>query len=456
MATKIGSQLTFAQFAEAAQPSGALSRSPGIGKAADVFTYRVYMNGEVGALLPQHAQEHTFKDVTLKALTEKLKLNPESPRDNLKVAELVALRSAWMTKVLESSVNMEPYAPGILEDYELLSSGLGHPWIKAELQKQHEMSARIGKTLSQAGVENDVVPTEVSVGKVMAQDSHFTLQKTGNGQVVTHENRRLQKLPIVGEEAMVTYYRGSGQVVQGKARFSAPFVDSKTEDLAVKVIEPHSPKPQIVLFNNVQNFELFVHAHGLDKQLVQDAFSIRTKNPKTAVKSPERTPESMPYLEQNSLCLALDYSENGIKYTALFESAAKMSSLAREFSIGAKAIARAHRIEELQLEIENTGRQQTLDNIKSNSETEIQAKLLDAGYEIPSSSQIPQNRDYYGPIVAVSAMHVAQDVGRKKIVIHDARSLDKLPSVGDRLNIRVKDGCGVVTDMVKANKDIGR
>jgi hypothetical protein len=53
-------------------------------------------------------------------------------------------------------------------------------------------------------------------------------------------------------------------------------------------------------------------------------------------------------------------------------------------------------------------------------------------------------------------MHVAQDVGRRQIVVHDIRSLDKAPDVGDRLNIRFKDGRGAVTDMVKAGKDLGR
>lgn len=449
-------QLTFSQFAEAVQPSGAVSRFPAVGKAADVYTYRVYMNGEVGASLPQHAQEHTLKDVTIKALTEKLKLNPDSVRDNLKVAEMVALRSAWMTRVLESSIGMEPHSPEVLADYDLLSTGLGHPWIKAELRKQHELSAKIGKTLSQAGVEKDVIPSEVSVGKVMAQDNDFTLQKISSGQVVTHENRRLQKLPVIGEEIMVSYYRGAGQIVQGKARFSEPFVDPKTEDLAVKVVLPQSVTPQMVLFNNVQNYEQFVQAHGLDKRLVQSAFSVRALRPKKDFKLPERTPISMPYLESKASSLALDYTEGGIQYTALFESAEKMSLLAREFNIGAKAIAQAYRLEGLQIALQESEPRQHSQTTLKESEIEIRSQLKKVGYEIPTHSQTQTSRDYLGPVVAATAMHIAQDIGRRQIVIHDVRSLDKLPSVGDRLNIRFKDGRGAVTDMVKANKDLGR
>lgn len=456
MNTKFGSQLTFSQFAESVQPSGAVSRSPAIGKAADVFTYRVYMNGPVAALLPHHAREHTLKDVTVKALTEKLKLNSESARDNLKVAEMVALRSAWMTKVLESSINMEPYSSEVLKDYEILSNGLGHPWIKAELRKQHQLSARIDKTLSQAGVAKDVLPSEVSVGTVMAQDSNFTLQQTNTGEVVTHENRRLQKLPVVGEETMVSYYRGSGQVVQGKVRFSAPFVDPNTEDLAVKVVDPQSAQPQIVLFNNVQSYEQFVQAHGLDRQLVQSAFNVRAIRPKTEIKLPERRAVSMPYLESKALSLALDYVENGIQYTALFESAEKMGSLAREFNIGAKAIAQAHRLEELQKDLQGNEPQKNAKNIFKDSEFAINSKLKDSGYKVSENSHTKSDRDYLGPVVAATSMHIAQDIGRQQIVIHDVRTLDKLPSVGDRLNIRFKDGRGVVTDMVKSSKDIGR
>lgn len=452
----IPSQLSFADFAEAVKPSGAVSRFPAVGMAADVHVYTVYMNGDLGEALPIHAQEHSFKDVTVQALTEKLQLNPLSARDNLKVAEMVALRSSWMSAVLESSIGIQPRSAEVVADYELLSAGMDHPWIQSELDKQRELSAKLGPTLARAGVAKDVIPKEVSVGKVMAQDANFTLQHTQDGEIVTHENRRLQTLPTVGEKAMVSYYRGEGQVVDGQAKFSKPFVDPKTEDLAVRITSPISGlAPQVVLFNNVQSYAQFVEAHGLDEQLVQTAFNVRSLRPKKDFIAPAREPVSKPYIDSTSDCLAIDYEENGSVYTALFESAQAMGSLTREFSLGAKAIAEAHRLEGLRAELEVAGQAKHMEQALRESGLDMRAVLNARGYAFPENSG-GQDRHYLGPIVAVTSMHVAQDIGRRQIVVHDIRTLDKAPDVGDRINIRFQDGRGTVTDMVKASKDLGR
>ncbi|ART61531.1 hypothetical protein CBP36_21445 (plasmid) [Acidovorax carolinensis] len=458
MAEKSPSQLPFAEFVKAVQPTGAVSRVPSVNGAADVYTYNVYMNGPLSQELPRYAQEHTHKDVTLQALTEKLQLNPLSARDNLKVAELVSLRSAWMTAVLENSMGPEPHSPEVLRDYTALSEGMNHPWIQEELEKQRGLSAKLGSTLARAGVARDVIPKDVSVGKVVAQTDDFTLQRTQNGEVVTHENRRLQALPAIGADVMVSYYRGSGQVVDQleKVKFSEPFIDPKTEDLAVRVTSADKDAPpRVVLFNNVQSYAQFVEAHGLGERLVQSAFNVRALRPKTEFKAPPRKPVKMPYLDEASNCLAVDYEENEIVYTALFEDAKAMASLSREFNLSAKAIAEAHRLEELQAARQGPGQVANVDQELKQSELDMRATLKEQDFALPEKSGA-QDRHYMGPVVAVTSMHVAQDIGRRQIVMHDIRTLDKAPAVGDRLNIRFKDGRGAVTDMVTAGKDLGR
>lgn len=448
MNTTQGSQLNFADFVAAVQPSGAISRFPSLGGSADVHMYTIYMNGEAGRALPAHAQEHSFKDVTVQALTEKLQLNPLSARDNLKVAELVAVRSAWMSSVLEQGMGQGPHSAQVLEDYEALSKGMTHPWIVQEIEKQRELSQKLGSSLARSGIAKDVVPKEVSVGRVMAQDADFTMQSTQDGEIVTHENRRLNALPAVGETAMVSYYRGAGQVVEGQAKFTDPFVDLKTDELAVRVTTDKNQEPQTVLFNNVQSYSQFVKAHGLEESLVQKAFDVRALRPKKAFSPPERNPVKPPYIDTESNCLAVDYKEGGITYTALFQDAQSMGSLAREFGLGAKAVAKAH---DLMVDLKELQRVGGMDVERSErqSELDIKATLKNLDYGLADFSGAA-DRQYMGPIVAKSALHVAQDIGRRQIVIHDIRKLDKAPDVGDRMNIQFKDGRGVATDMVKA------
>lgn len=451
------SHLPFASFVEAVKPTGAVNRFPGVGAAADVYTYSVYMNGAITAQLPQHATEHSFKDVTLQALTEKLGLNPLSARDNLKVAELVALRSSWMSAVLENGVDYGPERQQVLDDFAQLSKGMQHPWIESELVRQRELSARLGPTLARAGLDKDVPPREVSVGRVVAQDEDFTLQATTAGEIVVHENRRLQALPQVGEAAMVSYYRGSGQVVDSveRATFSAPFIDGKTEDLAVRVTSTGQTEPQVVLFNNVQSYEQFVQAHKLDQGLVQQAFDARAAKPKAVYAAPKRSIVNGPYVDDKSACLAIDYEEAGVTYTALFESAEKLAAVAREFGMGAKGIAEATRLEAAAAASPARTLLQDESRALRESEIDVRADLRTAGYMFPErSGEI--DRDYVGKVVATSALHIAQDTGRGKVVIHDARALDKLPKLGEQINVRFKDGRGVVNDMMRTGQKLSR
>lgn len=454
MATTKPFELSFTDFAKSVSPTGAVNRFPAVGPAPDVFSYSVYLNGAMAATLPADVQEHTFKDVTLHALTEKLNLNSGSARDNLKVAELVMVRAAWMAVVLEATLGRDGLSDQVLEDYTLLSDGMKHPWIVAELDQQRELSSKLWPALARVGVAKDVVPKETSVGVVLAQDSDFTIQRTQEGEVVTHENRRLDKLPTVGSDMAVTYYRGTGQVVKSleNIKVSPAFIDPVTEDLGV-VVEPAKGEPQVVLFNSMASFDKFVQAHGLEAKMVQEAMEVRLANPKLVVKPPSRKLVKPPYIDAHSGCLAVDYEEHDVVYSALFENAAAMASLSGEFDLGTKALAMAH---DLESKMEKPAALSSLsDRAEKESVANLRKNLMRDGYEAIENTT-GEDRLYMGKIVATSDLHVAQDIGRRNIVIHDKRDLDKAPSVDDRLTVKYKGGRGVVTDMVKSSKDLGR
>lgn len=442
--------MTFAEFAQAVLVSGAVNRQPSGSSAPDLYSYSVYMNGPIAAQLQASDREHNFKDVTLHALTEKLMLDPLSARDNLKVAELVAVRGAWMSNVLSNSLLGPVASPEVQADYSLLSEGMSHPWIQQELDAQRELSQKLGPTMARAGVVKDIVPQESTRGQIVVQDDDFTLQRNERGEVVTHENRRLQELPAVGKDVSVTYYRGTGQVVDelDKSKFSAPFLDQKTRDIALRVGDN-----QVVLFNSVQSFGQFITAHGLDGKLAQQAFDLRAANPKSGYQMPERTVTREPYLDSQTGGIAIDYMEQGAQYTSIFQNATALASAARQYGLGAKGVATAFRIE---TEGHSNGQMPLSPETLKDSEMALRGVLKAKGYGWIEKTALAGQRDYVGRIVDATDLYVAQDIGRKKVVIHDIRSLDKAPQVGDQLNIRVKDGQGVVNDILRASKDRGR
>lgn len=445
--------MPFSEFAEAMKPSGAVNRIPSLGVGADVHSYSVYMNGPLAALLPADAQEHQYKDVMLHALTEKLQLNSGSARDNLKVAEVVAVRSAWMSSVLESTLDRPAgLSEQVLEDYALLTDGLTHPWIVGELDKQRALGAKLQPALDRAGMATGgkvkyVAPKENSVGEVVAQDDDFTMQKTGDGEVVTHENRRLNAKPVVGSEVVISYYRGSGQVINSLAnvKVSPPFIDSVSGDLAVLLAE--GARDQVVLFNSVSSFGNFVKAHGLDDKLVRQAMDARAASPKVVVPPPERVLASDVYVDAASGCLAVDYKERGVVYSALFRNADEMGVIADEFGLGAKEITAAGILEGQMADRPRVNAQEA-------SEMSLRANVAGMGYE--GIQEPVDGRLYIGKVIAVSGLHVAQDIGRRAAVIHDLRALDKVPAVGDNLTVKFDFGRGKVTDMGQKGKDLGR
>ena len=446
-------EMSFSEFAEIMKPSGAVNRFPAVGVGPDVYSYTVYMNGPLNAGIPNHSLENTFKDVMLHALTEKLELNSSSARDNLKVAEVVALRGAWMSSVLERSSDM-PLSPEVVKDYEVLAEGLTHPWIVAQLDAQRALMSRLQPALLQANIEKDIVPRELSIGKILAQDGDFTFQKTMEGEVVTHENRRLDELPAVGADVSVSYYRGHGQVVPSleNLKVSPPFIDPIDDNLAV-MLEDGRGLEQVVLFNSLASFEKFVVSHDLNRDLVHQAMDARKTSQKLMPPSPAREAVSLPYVDKASGCIAVDFKEgNGVR-SVLFQSAFELDALASDLGLDQNAIDEGHRLENSRMS-----------NVPSIGVSDLRAKVAESDFQDKLKAQGYQNfkpagvegESYIGKVVEVGPMHVAQDIGRRVLVLHDKRSLDKLPEQGDVMVVQIQNGRGIVEDLNKGAQSVGR
>jgi Fic family protein len=89
------------------------------------------------------------------------------------------------------------------------------------------------------------------------------------------------------------------------------------------------------------------------------------------------------------------------------------------------------------------------------SEQDLRTALDEAGYAVTELSG-GHDRQYFGPIVATGAMHVAQDVGRRQAVIHAFHALDVVPVKGDRVVITFKGGKGMVAGMDGPGREVGR
>jgi len=454
-------EMTFSEFAESVRPSGAVNRMPQLGTGQEVLTYSVYMNGPAAEELSGDAQEHHYRDVMLHALTEKLGLNPEAFRDNLKVAELVATRSAWMTAVLDASVQHTPnnetrvLSPEVVRDYEMITEGLTHPWIQQQISAQRALSQNLSPALHAAemAVGSTVIeriPDEVTTGKIVSQNPDFTVQAIGDGEVVAHENRRLAAVPTIGQNVTVTYYRGNGQVFENSQdlHVSAPYIDEKNGDLAINLLDHEQNVQQVVLFNGVAALAKFVEEQGLDPKLVEQGLEARSSNPKKIVTppKPERTPASEMYIDEKSGCLAFDYMENGGKHTVLFGSVQALEQHAHEFKIDTKRIEHARGLEAAQ----NVGRED-LAGEWSLAKAQQSAKR---DYETVTIANKDKGR-YMGPVMMETQYHVIQDVGRQAAVIHDKRDLEKVPAVGQRLAVNYEQGRGQVQER-GTNKGHGR
>lgn len=91
----------------------------------------------------------------------------------------------------------------------------------------------------------------------------------------------------------------------------------------------------------------------------------------------------------------------------------------------------------------------------SKSEKDMR-EMLEASEFSVSHVSGKKDRFYIGPVIATTSEHVAQDMGRRQVVLHHVASLDSMPKVGDRVHIQFKGGNGVVTGMQDPAKDLGR
>lgn len=355
-------EMPFAEFAAAVRPSGASNKLPQIGAADPVVSYSVYLNGRAADALPGSAKEHHFDGLMVRALTEKVGLDPNLFRDNLKVAELVATRSAWMAAILDSSRgNAIDRAAGrfqapalsaeVERDYEQLAqgAGLGHPWMQAQIRMQKAMSQSLRPALEAAeqaigGAIRERIPGEVETGKVVSQNLDFTVQEVGQGEVVAHENRRLEVVPEVGKSITVSYYRGQGQVIENtrEAAVSQPYVDQTSGDLALNVISKNGDVRE-VLFNSLSSFAQFVEQHQFDRTMVERAIEAREASPKPppAPQITYREQASELYYDQRSGAVALDYIENGRKHTVMFGDAEAAAKKANEYGLSDRQVRQA-------------------------------------------------------------------------------------------------------------------
>lgn len=284
---KTPSEMRFAVFADAAKACGALNRLPGSVDGVDVLSYSVYMNGAVAAALPAEALNHAFEDGRIRGLTEKVGLDANSFRDKLKVAELIAVRNAWMSAVLDATTDAAggELSTEVLDDYETLADALDHPWVAAQVAAQKALKENLAPVLETASeavgrAVTDSIPEEITHGKIVAQNTDFTVQ-AGQAGVVTHENRRLVSVPSIGDDVTVLYYRGNGQVfANGQVlSVSEPFVDPRSGDLAVQLADGKTER-KMVLFNGLATFAKFVELHALDKLMVEQAITAREATPK--------------------------------------------------------------------------------------------------------------------------------------------------------------------------------
>jgi hypothetical protein len=447
---KSPSEMLFAEFANAISPSGAVNRFPSVG-FRDVFSYSVYMNGPLATQLQPGSIENTFTDVVLHPLTEKLKLNPAAARDNLKVAEVVAIRSAWMLAVAKQ-MNEKPLSPEVLADYEKLSRGLAHPWIKEQIVQQRALMSKLQPALAMANISKDSNPHEVTHGKIISQDLDFTFQRATDGEVVTHENGRLASLPAVEEVVSIIYYRGVGQIVNAveKLQTSEPFVDESSRDMAMFVTDGDKPS-RLVLFNSMKSLDNFISFHRLDKDLMNVAMDARATTPKVA---PLVTKEAvgMPYIDTKTGFIAVDYKETGLVYSALFRSANEVAELAAEFNFGTKIISTAMALENL-ASVKNVD-DELKTSKKNNYDDDILKQVAALGYK--STSEPVHGQTYVGKVIAESAFYVAQHIGRGNVIVHDICSLNKLPSVGDMMNVKFESGRAAVKLDKSETNEVGR
>ncbi len=366
-------EMPFAEFAESVRPSGAVNRLPQLGSGKEVLTYSVYLNGDVAKELKPRAQEQQFQEVMLHSLTDGLGLDRESLRDNL-----TAVLDASVERDADNNVKILP--DRVIADYEAVNSGMSHPWLQGELLKQQAISRNLAPALREAesvlGVAvTDRAPDEISRGKIVSSNDDYTVQALRSGKVVTHENRRLEAVPVVGKDVTVTYYRGNGQVFDNveRVKVSDPFIEPKSQDLAVELRDEKGELKQMLLFSGVSSFAKFVEAQQLDSALTQRAVEVRAETPKrpVQVETSERKSLTGIYIDPATNGLAFDYVERGQRNTMIFGSAEAVRDNAKTFGITDAGIRQAQVLEASRGQQAEAKRALARDEVRTNGPAQV-------------------------------------------------------------------------------------
>ncbi|MFD2274717.1 hypothetical protein ACFS07_36090 [Undibacterium arcticum] len=272
----------------------------------------------------------------------------------MKVAELVSVRHAYMSSVLEASM-LYVLEPAIQDEYALVSNGFFSPIDSGtDTRAKKRFGELLRPVLSDAqkilGKEaREQAAAGVSRGEVISQNSEFTVQDIGDGRIVAHENRRLAAVPAVGSEVTVAYYRGKGQVISDMkdVAIGKVYVEAKSGDLAVNLANVDGDIKHVVMFGSMAMVSEFASEHGLGKDFVREAMDVRTASPKISPNQSKREIAGEPYIDPLTDSLALDYRENGIKFTVVFGSAKEFEANAHQFGASEEIISIAYQMESL-------------------------------------------------------------------------------------------------------------
>jgi hypothetical protein len=429
--------LTFDEFADAIRATGGMNRWPQLGQASENVTYSVHMNGERAAEIPDGSREHEFRDVAIHALTQNLGLDPRSFRDNVKVAELLALRHAYLSTILDASF-VHTISPAVQAEYDSVSNGFSHPLVAREIAHQRAHGALLAPALLEAETVLGHKTTEraaggISNGKIISQNEGFTIQTVGDGTIVAHENRRLESLPAIGDDVTVAYYRGRGQVIEriSELRIGSPFVETETGDLAVNLFGADGRVEHVVMFNSIAMVHEFAVEQEMGKGFVIAAMDAREAAPKQAAERPKREVAGGPYFDVDSGGLAVDYIENSMRYTAIFHSAKEMAQQGA-LVLSQEAVLQAQTIEKAMRD----------DSDQRVSKSFAQAEQLASGRSVKAIDTNTTRAS--GAVIALTGVHVVQDRGRNEVSIHDKRRLDRVPMIGEQFSVEYRGGRGEV------------
>ncbi|HEX7648061.1 MAG TPA: hypothetical protein VF450_11695 [Noviherbaspirillum sp.] len=446
-------ELGFAEFAELAKPSAAVVRLPGIG-GDDVLIYEVFLNGKAAKALGPALENQRFQGELLHGVVEKLGLDVTSFRDTIKTAELMAVRHAWQQAVhagvqLAKSQNAAQQEVGqkVLDDWQLVMD-FKHPVMQMVL-KDHAISmSQLEPALKTASLVLgvpvvDKAPQEVNRGTIVSQNGFFTVMDTGQGEIVTHANKQLQSLPRVNDDVTIAYYRGQGQVFANReVEITSPYLHEEHADLAITVTDKEHGRKQVLLFNGISPFMHFANANGLGRAEIEQAIDLLAERSEKQNQREAREPMLPVGVDPKSGALSLRYKEKGVVYTALFLTEEELLARAADFDLDRnnpnlkpKNVAPLAR----------PGVDAMREAVK---ESEAQIRNTLAANHPNLSNVAPPDKSnpgpISGPVVASTAWHVAQDIGRGRAKIHVKTDLDKVPAVGDRMSVTYRDGRGSV------------